>query len=376
MEVLHVFKAIYPDSVGGIEKVIQVLSNGLYAEHGIKSTVLGVSKNILKVEVIEKHQGAIKVISIPVWFSIGSMPVPKLRPFVKEYVKALKIVDIVHYHFPWPIGDLLDQVWNRKNKTPSVVTYQSDVVKQRFLMVLYRPLMNIFLKSVDEIVVASENYLNSSSVLKKYRSKITVIPNGLPKITLCKDALKLREAYNGEFERGYFLFIGAPRYYKGLRYLIEAAKGAKFDVVIAGAGVELDFYIQSAKNAQIENVHFVGKVSDQLKSALLHGCLALVLPSVERSEAYGLVLVEALSAGKPLISTQLGTGTSFVNQHEITGIVVPPKDSQVLQKAMMDLMDVERNKQFTAAALERYEIEFTDTLMVDEYRKMYLSLLA
>ncbi|MCP3931520.1 MAG: glycosyl transferase family 1, partial [Bacteroidetes bacterium] len=140
MEVLHIFKAIYPDSIGGIEKVVKVLSESLHAEHGTKSTILGVSKTVLETEKTELYDGDIKIIKIPEWFSLGSMPVPKFGPFVKEYKDALKSADIVHYHFPWPIGDLVDRLYNRKNKKTTVVTYQSDVVKQRYMIVLYRPL--------------------------------------------------------------------------------------------------------------------------------------------------------------------------------------------------------------------------------------------
>lgn len=356
--------------------MIKVLSEGMYAEHGTESVILGVSKTVLQPETTELHGGAIKIIKIPEWFSLGSMPVPEFRPFVREYKKALKSADIIHYHFPWPIGDLVDRLFNRKRKKPTLVTYQSDIVKQRYMMVVYRPLMNLFLRSVDVIVASTDNYLKTSKVLQKYRQKVKIIPNGLEKIDSSDEILALSESYKTKYSRGYFLFVGAPRYYKGLAYLIKAAQGADFDVVIAGQGVELQYYIETAHDEGIDTMQYLGRVSDKEKAALIHGCRGLVLPSIERSEAYGLVLVEALSAGKPLISTELGTGTSFINQHKVTGLVVEAKNVQALQEAMIALNDNEHYDAYSKEARARYVELFSDKAMVDAYYNLYASLLA
>jgi rhamnosyl/mannosyltransferase len=147
----------------------------------------------------------------------------------------------------------------------------------------------------------------------------------------------------------YFLFIGVLRYYKGLHTLIQAAKRLKARIVIAGSGPEGDNLRALAEQTGVRNVLFAGQISDTEKVALLKNCRALVLPSHLRSEAYGMVLVEASIFGKPLVSCEIGTGTSFVNMHEESGIVIPPEDAQALAIALETLLLEEK----TAEALGR-----------------------
>src|SRR5262249_440560 len=148
--------------------------------------------------------------------------------------ELIQWADLIHLHFPWPFGDLV-HLLNGAPK-PSVVTYHSDIVRQRWLRKLYAPLMNRFLHSASAIVPTSPNYFAASQALGKYSDKINIVPIGIdegsyPKID--SDQLEATRAVYGEH---FFLFVGVLRYYKGLHILLEAARNAPYQIVIVGSG--------------------------------------------------------------------------------------------------------------------------------------------
>ncbi|NGP18511.1 glycosyltransferase [Devosia aurantiaca] len=176
--------------------------------------------------------------------------------------------------------------------------------------------------------------------------------------------------------RRFFLFVGAFRYYKGLNILLEAAQNAPFSVAIAGAGsIEAELKAQATKLG-LSNVHFLGQISGDEKTLLLNNCCGVVFPSHLRSEAFGVSLVEGAAHSKPLISSEIGTGTSFVNIHGETGLVVNPSDSASLRGAMIKLWsDDQLAAVLGKGARRRYEALFTAERMVDGYIDLYQKLL-
>ena len=278
--------------------------------------------------------------------------------------------DIVHYHFPWPFMDLL-HVLHPPGK-PTIVTYHSDIVKQKLLLRLYKPLMHRFLSNVDRIVATSPNYLESSETLQRYRDKTEIIPIGLDEADYPRAPEELKGRWKARFPKPFFLFVGVLRYYKGLHTLIEAAKDVDADILIVGEGpVEGELKAQAVR-ADLTNVHFLGAVSDLDKAALLELCTTFVFPSHLRSEAYGLSLVEAAMFGKPMISCEIGTGTSFVNKDGETGIVVPPEDAGALAGAMTLLSkDGGVSDSCGKRAALRYTNELRADLMVTRYLNLY-----
>ena len=278
--------------------------------------------------------------------------------------------DLTHFHFPWPFADIL-YLLGKKTHSSSILTYHSDIVKQKRLATLYRPLMNWFLSEMQVIVCTSPNYLQSSSALARFREKSEVIPIGLDRSTYPAPTL----------DRGpvkpFFFFVGVLRYYKGLDTLIKAAKGAPYEVLIAGTGPLENELRQKALKQHASNVRFLGRISDQEKVDYIATCTALVLPSDERSEAFGVVLAEGAMLGRPLISTELGTGTSFVNIHEETGLVVQPNSPVALRKAMDRLYE---NKEYAVSlgenAKQRFEKLFTGRQMGQSYLELYKAVAA
>jgi len=285
--------------------------------------------------------------------------------------------DLLFYHFPWPFVDTLHEYCG-KNR-PSVLLYHSDIVRQRFIGTLYAPLMWRTLRSVDAIIATSPAYADSSPILAspELRQKVRVIPLGIDEGAVeggvDPDVFSRLGLDVGE---PYFLFVGVLRYYKGLHYLIEAAKGISAKIVIAGFGPDLPRLMRQADVSGSGNVVFAGQITDAQKRALYEGAEAVVLPSHLRSEAFGMVLVEASMYGKPMISCEVGSGTSFVNKHGETGLVVSPASSRALHEAMrMLLHDPFRTRLMGLAARQRYEQLFSGPALGEAYVQLFNELL-
>jgi rhamnosyl/mannosyltransferase len=180
---------------------------------------------------------------------------------------------------------------------------------------------------------------------------------------------KLRSIFGPEF----ILFVGKLRYYKGLQFLIEAMPEIDAPLVIIGRGpMENDLKMLAANYGVAEKIRFVGEVTDDDLAAFYHACSLLVLPSVYRSEAYGLVQLEAHACGKPVISTRLGTGVEFVNMDGKTGLIVPPADSAALAKAVGELLaDPARRKRMGDFARKRAQTEFDLQQMFEKVEAVY-----
>lgn len=293
--------------------------------------------------------------------------------FFGQFRRLAAAADLIHYHFPWPLMDMAHFVC--RIRKPSIVTYHSDIVRQKRLMTLYRPLMHAFLSRMDRIVVTSPDYLKTSAVLGRYRGQTVVIPIGLdankPHSPEPLTMAKWRERLGPRF----FLFVGALRYYKGLPYLVEAARRTGYSVAIAGTGTATT--VETLSRAGMANLHLLGEVTDADKAVLLNMCAGFVFPSHLRSEAFGVALLEAAFAGKPLISCDIGTGASYVNQHGVTGLVVPPADPGALAEAMTAILqDPGQAARFGAAARERAMRLFSANQMSESYCALYDQVLA
>jgi rhamnosyl/mannosyltransferase len=278
--------------------------------------------------------------------------------------------DLIHYQYPWPFADMLHLAAGRDK--PAVLTYQSDIVRQRLLMPVYRPLMRRFFATMRAIVPTSPNYLMTSEPLQDYRDKTTIIPLGLDETSYPEPAAERLAHWRKEAGEDFFLFVGVLRYYKGLHILLDACVNSESRVVIVGAGpVEAELKQQAARLG-LTNVQFLGAVGDEDKVALLKLCRAVVFPSHLRSEAFGMTLLEGAMVGKPLISSEIGTGSSYINIDGVTGLVVPPGDPAALRAAMARLkQDDALAAQLGRGARERFEELFTAQKMAQSYAALY-----
>lgn len=366
MRVLHFFKAAMPESMGGIEQVMHQLSAGAIA-HGVHSDVLTLTRGAIGA----RDYHGYRVHSVKTSFELAStgFSVAAFRRFAELANEA----DVVHYHYPWPFMDVVH--YATRCKKPTLLTYHSDIVRQKRLLQLYRPLQQKFLRAVDKIAVTSPNYLATSTELIPFWDKTCVIPIGLDRAGYpTADAARL-EKWRKLLGERFFLFVGVIRYYKGLHILVEAARGSTYPIVIVGAGpIEQELKAQ-AKKLGVINIQFLGALPEDDKVALLELCSAVVFPSHLRSEAFGISLLEGAMYGKPMISSEIGTGTTYINIDQETGLVVPPVNPAALRTAMDWLWN---NPQEAASmgkrAAQRYEQLFTAERMVSEYVKLYQQL--
>ncbi|VVQ29445.1 glycosyltransferase family 4 protein [Pseudomonas fluorescens] len=368
MRVLHFFKTYLPDSVGGIEQVIfQLCESG--AQHGIDGQVLTLSADPTP-SVVQLGQHEVHRAKLDIQFASTGFSWSVFKQFRELAAEA----DVVNYHFPWPFMDLVHFA-SAMNK-PSVVTYHSDIIRQKHLLKLYRPLMNRFLASADRIVAASPNYLHTSDVLQQFQDKTRVIPYGLNKSGYPQPETERMNRWRQQLGDKFFLFVGVMRYYKGLHILLEALKDVDYPVVIVGAGpLELELHAQ-AQALGLRNIHFLGRLGDEDKVALLQLSYAIVFPSHLRSEAFGISLLEGAMYGKPMISSEIGTGTSYINIHNETGLVVPPSHPQAFREAMRTLWeDPVRAAAMGVKAEARYRQLFTADDMGRKWTALYQELL-
>ncbi|MBO9170447.1 glycosyltransferase [Rhizobium sp. L245/93] len=363
MRVLHFFKTYWPDTFGGVERTIAAICQGVES-HGIRSDVLSLSADP---EATSRQLGGHFAHKAKLDFEFASTGFS--RSAFSRFRELSLDADLVHFHFPWPLMDVIHLTsWNRK---PSVVTYHSDIVKQRTLLRVYEPVMSRFLRSVDSIVATSPNYLRSSGTLQKFRSKVEIIPLGLDEATYPSIDHVRRESWRSRLPDRFFLFIGVFRYYKGIHVLMDAAEKTGIPVVLIGGG-ETDDFCRDAGRRGIQNMHFLGSLPDEDKMAILDLSVGLVFPSHLRSEAFGLSLVEASMYAKPMISCEIGTGTSYVNVDGCTGIVVPPENSDLLAAAMSHLFDNnDLAQRYGRNARQRYLANFTAAQMAASYADLY-----
>lgn len=354
--------------MGGIEQVIHQLALDC-SQHGVKSDVLSLSRNgndtTLVTPNYNLHRARLDFEIASTGFSIAAF---------RKFAELASHVDVVHYHFPWPFMDLVH--FATRIDKPTVVTYHSDILRQKLLLKLYQPLKNRFLRQVDRIVATSPNYFATSDVLKRYTDKVRVIPIGLNKAAYPSPSQARLDKWKNRLGSRFFLFVGVLRYYKGLHILLQATQGLPYPIAIVGAGpIERELKTQ-AQRYSLHNVHFLGHIDEEDKVALLSTCYCMVFPSHLRTEAFGVALLEGAMYGKPMISSQIGTGTSFINIANETGVVVPPSDPLALREAMCYLWEhPELAATFGQHAEDRYWSHFTANRMASSYTELYKDLL-
>ncbi|GAB6137375.1 glycosyltransferase [Halanaerobaculum tunisiense] len=367
MNVLQVNKLYYPFT-GGVEKVAYDISNELSDK--VDMDVLVANDKFKKDQ--EKINGAniYRSASLGRYFS---MPVAPTFPFDLKKIDA----DIYHYHLPFPLGVVSHLLTNPNGKT--VVTWHSDIVKQEKILKIYKPFLMKFLDKVDKIVTTSLNMIESSPFLQPFKDKCTVIPLGIkPEDFSLTDRVESKVTkIKRKYSKPIIFFVGRLVYYKGIEYLIKAMERIDAQLLIGGTGPLQDELRSLVQRSDLENkVEFLGYIDDKDLSAYYHASEMFVLPSVEKSEAFGIVQLEAQACGKPVISTNLPTGVPFVNKHEETGLVVEPKLHQQLSEAInLLLSEPKLRKQYGQRAKKRVKEQFTIKKLGDSYLKLYNQLL-
>ncbi len=367
MRVLHVYKT-YPPVLGGIEGHLELLCRR-QVEQGLEVTVLVTGDGPTR----EAVEDGVRVVRCRRLAELRSMPlsidlVRRLRGFRP---------DVTHLQSPFPLGELAHWLAGRSRAT--VVSYQSDIVRQRFLGRLYQPLLLRGLARADRILVSSPRYLETSPVLRRVASRCQVVPLGVELDAWSRPDLERVADFRRRWPGPLVLFVGRFRAYKGLEDLVAAAERApEARFLLVGDGPLRRLVEKAARRGSAAGrIDFAGDLSQAELAACYAAADLLVLPSRLRSEAFGLALVEAMAAGLPVISTELGTGTSWVNTHGETGLVVPSADPAALAGAISQLLAApERRREMGQAARSRVVAEFSAEAMVESILEVYRQVLA
>lgn len=326
MKILHVYKDFDPPIRGGMERHIALSCR--YQRQWAEVEALTCSRSI-RTRVVDRD--GTRVTEVAEWGRFQSAPVSPLFPFYLRKIRA----DIVVVHVPNPTAEV-GYLLARPSGT-LVVRYHSDVVRQAAAMRLYGPIQMHFLRKAGIILPTSEQYVDTSPTLREVADRCKVVPLGIvPQEFQNPDAAnlkRLREKYGGEF----VLFAGRHRYYKGLEFLVRAAPEIHCPVVIAGDGPERATCRRLADELGVA-IHFPGELAQPDLVDHLHACTVFAFPSVARSEAFGIAILEAHACGKPVVATQLGTGVEFANLDGETGLNVPPRDPNALAEAINHLL--------------------------------------
>lgn len=292
------------------------------------------------------------------------------------YRKIRNEYDIIHIHLPNPLATLAPLIFPTRAKL--VLHWHSDIVKQKMLKTFYRPFQTLLLKRAARIIVTSRNYFEASKDLQSYKDKITVIPIGIDTEHLVfeqNDVTAIRKRYPG---KKIVLSIGRLTYYKGFGYLIDAALSLPNDtVVLIGGCGELHDELQAriVQNGLTGRVELIGRIPQRQIGAYYAAADLFCLPSIIRTEAFGVVLLEAMAMGLPIVACDIpGSGVNWVNSHRETGLNVPVCDSSTLAEAIVHLSDPSVRTSFSECCIRRYETLFSRDRMVADVYALYCSL--
>jgi rhamnosyl/mannosyltransferase len=309
----------------------------------------------------------------------ASLGVAKSVPLAPTYParlwQASRHADVVHHHLPNPLS-VVSHLATPSTDAPVVATYHSDIVRQQTALKLYRPLLHRFLDDLDHIFVTSPRLLDHSDHLTPFREKASVVP-----LSIDLDDYGRYEGppvdLPGDPDRPTLLFVGRLNYYKGVEYLLDAMPNVDADLLIAGDGDRREALRDRADRLGVtDRVHFLGYVEEDRLHACYDRADVFVLPSVEPSEAFGIVQLEAMAYGTPVVNTNLPTGVPWVSQDGETGLTVPPRDPDALAEAIAALLaDPERRRVYGDRARERVEELFGRERMLDTMESRYRAII-
>ncbi|HEY5899560.1 MAG TPA: glycosyltransferase [Burkholderiales bacterium] len=352
---------------GGLERYVFELARGL---RGVVdyTNIVADRGGAPDVEVVGRTLRA------PSWFELGGTPVcPGMLRLAHEAHRAAPF-DIVHLQFPAdPMAHWAAAI---PRSAKRVISWHSDIIRQRTLLSLYRPFLNRLLRSADAIIAATPAHFSSSEQLDPVRSRgiFHVVPYGLD-LERFRARPALADDLCARYPAPFRIFsLGRHVYYKGFEFLIRAlAAMPGTRLLLGGQGPLTEELKRTARDAGVaDRVAFLGRIPDAELPAYYHACDVFCLSSIEPAEAFGIVQIEAMAAGRPVVCCELHNGVNWVNRDGVTGLVVPPKDSAALAAALNRLAgDAALRGRLGTQARERAWREFTTEAMAQGTLRVY-----
>ena len=374
MRVLQ-FGRFWNEQYGGVERHVALLGKGLAAQ-GIDVVNL-----VANVGLPSRDETAARYQLIQAW-SFGMAFGTALSPAL--VLKALALhrqepFDLFHLHFPDPLSHLTSMMLPRN--VPRVITWHSEIVRQKRLLALYKPFLRRITRQADALVAATQSHFDASTQIPKDipANRRHVIPYGLdyeplalsPRTTALRDNLRARA-----HGRGLVFALGRHVYYKGFDVLIEAMQHTRAFLILGGDGsLRPQLEQQAAAMGVSDRVFFSGRIPEEDLAAYFNACDVFCLPSVEPSEAFGLVQLEAMACGKPVVCTQLNNGVNVVNVHGKTGFAVPVRDPVALGLCLARLLQDDALRQKLGKQALAHTRSYSVPAMTASHLKLYQDLL-
>lgn len=371
MRVVQLYKDYYPPTVGGIEQTVERMSREL-VRAGAQVTVL--TSHPGSRQTVEESVNGVRLIRCGEWAVALSTP---LCPSMPGRLASLE-ADVIHLHYPSPPGEV--SCLAARPGGAVVLTWHCDIVRQRAVLPVYGRFIHALLRRADAVMPTYEKQPRASSFLRHYLDKCRLVPLGIdleafdprPELTVAAEELRLRHG------TPLILFVGRLVGYKGVDVLLHALRDVPAKLIVVGNGPDqVRLEALCARLRLTERVTFTGRVEPSRVARYVAAADVGVLPSIASQETFGLSMVEMMSHGLPVVCTEIGTGTSFVNQHEVTGLVVPPGDPQALATALNRLIaDPQLRSAMGARARERAHAHFSVSAMMRGVVAVYEEALA
>lgn len=383
MKILQLGK-FYPIR-GGVEKVMWDLTVGL-AERGITCDMLC---GILPDDSIEPEYAEVSR-QTPDGYEISLGPYGRVicvRAITKKAATVISPVmvrwmrkhaaeyDVIHVHHPDPMAALALRLSGYKGRV--ILHWHSDILSQKLLLFFYKPLQSWLIHRAERIIGTTPVYVRESPYLTRAQYKVTCVPIGIaPVVYDSREVAAFRDKYPGK----HIVFaLGRLVPYKGFRTLVKAASylGPDYQILIGGTGPLYDALKSEIKALNLEErVELLGFVDGNKLPVLFGACDVFVLSSDQKTEAFGIVQIEAMSCGKPVVATRIpGSGTAWVNEHGVSGLNVTPGDAAALADAVRQICaDGQTYRDFSGGARQRFDTLFTSDRMIDKILKEYETL--
>lgn len=370
MKILQTLK-YYAPSNGGTETVVKNIVEGISAIDSAFKFSIYTNNHIKSYQTISSTEKNISVLKVATPLHFRSQPLNFYYPSLKKHIFES---DIIHHHYPFPNMELsLLRNKDLLKKKKFIITWHANIQNSRWgwIKKFYTPMMEKLLDLADHIVVTSPQLFSTSDILDKYQKKIQIIPLSFDPLFQFDSEIFRKFPFERPFK---LLFVGKLRKYKGVGFLIEAIKNLNVNLAIIGDGEEERNLQEQVTHLNLSSrVKFYKNVDNQRLSEFYADADLFILPSINEAEAFGVVQLEAMASGMPVINTMLNSGVPYVSLNEVTGLTVPPKDVVRLQEAIARICnDPILYETFSKNCLERVKL-FSREALAASYLKLYQS---